>query len=242
MLGVERLEAGPLRDASFAVARGEVLGIAGLLGSGRSELLRAIFGDLRINSGQLLLEGERYAPKRPLDAMRAGIAFVPEDRAGDAAFTDLSLAANVSMANVADYWDGGRMRDRRMRRDARASMAEYLVKFSNEDAPLQTLSGGNQQKVILARWLRRRPRLMLLDEPTQGVDVGARTEIYGLVRRAVADGASAIVVASDAEELAHVCDRVLFLAHGKIAGELSGAALQPERVIHKIFQTAGGES
>jgi ribose transport system ATP-binding protein len=242
MLCVERLEAGPLRDVSFTVARGEVLGIAGLLGSGRSELLRAIFGDLRITSGELRLEGERYAPKRPLDAMRAGIALVPEDRAGDAAFTDLSLAANVSMANVSDYWKAGVLRDRRMRRDARALMAEHFVKFGTADAPLQTLSGGNQQKVILARWLRRRPRLMLLDEPTQGVDVGARTEIYGLVRRAVADGASAIVVASDVEELSHVCDRVLFLAHGSINGELSAGALQPDRLIQKIFQTAGERS
>ena len=239
MLAVAGLEAGPLRDVSFTVARGEILGVAGLLGSGRTELLHAVFGEIRTESGQLLLEGKVYAPNGPLDAMRAGIALVPEDRAGDAAFADLSLVANVSMANVSDYWHGGRVLDRRMRRDARAVMAEHLVKFSAEDALMQTLSGGNQQKVILARWLRRRPRLMLLDEPTQGVDVGARTEIYGLVRRAVAGGASAIVVASDAEELAHVCDRVLFLARGKIAGELSGDALQPERIIQKIFQTAG---
>jgi ribose transport system ATP-binding protein len=242
MLRVEGLEAGPLRDVSFTVARGEVLGIAGLLGSGRSELLRAIFGDLPVTSGEFHLHGERYAPRRPLDAMRAGIALVPEDRAGDAAFTDLTLAANVSMANISDYWKSGVVRERRMRRDARRLMAEHLVKFSAADAPLQTLSGGNQQKVILARWLRRRPRLMLLDEPTQGVDVGARTEIYGLVRRAVADGASAIVVASDVEELGHVCDRVLFLAHGEIAGELGAGALRPEHLIHKIFQTAGERS
>ena len=197
--------AGPLTDVSFTVARGEILGIAGLLGSGRSELLRAIFGALPIKSGQLRLDGQPYAPKGPLQAMRAGVALVPEDRAGDGAFADLSLAANVSMANVSDYWKTGLMHTRRMRRDARELMGEYLVKFSQEDAPLETLSGGNQQKVILARWLRRRPRLMLLDEPTHGVDVGARTEIYGLVRRAIADGASAIVVASDAEEL---CSRV----------------------------------
>src|SRR4051794_21058043 len=122
MLGVEQLEAGPLRAVSFTVARGEVLGIAGLLGSGRSELLRTLFGDMPIKSGRLRLEGEPYAPKRPLDAMRARIAFVPEDRAGDAAFTDLSLADNVSMANVRDYWERGRLRDRRMRRDAQVLM------------------------------------------------------------------------------------------------------------------------
>jgi ribose transport system ATP-binding protein len=239
MLAVERLQAGPLTDVSFTVARGEIVGIAGLLGSGRTELLRTIFGDLPVQAGQLTLEGDPYLPKRPLDAMQAGIALVPEDRAGDAAFSDLSLAANVSMANVREYWSRGRMRDRRMRRDAQVLMAEHLVKFSTADAPLQTLSGGNQQKVILARWLRRGPRLMLLDEPTQGVDVGARAEIYGLIRRAVANGASAIIVASDAEELAHVCDRVLFLAHGRIAGELRGEALVPERVVQNIFQTAG---
>jgi ribose transport system ATP-binding protein len=220
---VRDLSAGPLREMSFEVAPGEVVGLAGLLGSGRTELLQAIFGVLPIEEGEVRLDGDQIHLRRPADAMAAGIAFVPENRAEDAAMIEMSVDANISAATVRDYWSWRRpwIAKRQMRRDTRASMDEFLVKAASEEALLSTLSGGNQQKVILARWLRRHPRLLLLDEPTQGVDVGARAEIYGLVRDAVADGAAALIVASDFEELAHVCDRVLVLSGGRITGEVA---------------------
>jgi ribose transport system ATP-binding protein len=236
LLEVRDLWAGPLRGVNLTVRPKEVLGIAGLLGSGRTELLRAIFGDLPIQSGNVLLDGEALRIRRPADAMELGIAHIPENRALDAAFHDLPLWANISMANVSDYWKAGFINSRRMKDDAAVAMEEFSVKATNESALLSTLSGGNQQKVIVARWLRRKPRLMLLDEPTQGVDVGARAEIYGSIKRAVEDGAAAIVVASDLDELAHVCDRVIALRGGRVVAEMSRTDLTAERLTQAAYE------
>ncbi len=242
LLTVRDLNAGPLRDINFELAHGEVIGIAGLLGSGRSELLRTLFGDLPIDSGEINLEGEAMKLRRPSDAMAAGVAFVPENRAEDAAMADLSVSWNVSSATVSNYWSWKRpwIASRRMRRDAERSIEEFLVKTASDDSLMSSLSGGNQQKVILARWLCRDPRLLLLDEPTQGVDVGARAEIYGLIRNAVAAGASALIVASDFEELAHVADRVLVLAQGRIVGEVNPPDLTVERLMQVANKTTNG--
>jgi ribose transport system ATP-binding protein len=162
--------------------------------------------------------------------MRAGIAYIPEDRGRDAAFLDLPVFSNLTMPNVTDYWTRLHMSYGAMRKATRSTIAEFGVKTASEDALLSTLSGGNQQKVIVARWLRRKPKLLLLDEPTQGVDVGARADIYASVKKAVATGAAALLVASDLEELAHVSDRVIVIRRGRIAGELAGADLTVENV------------
>jgi ribose transport system ATP-binding protein len=243
-LRVRGVSAGPLRDISFEVAPGEVVGLAGLLGSGRTELLQTIFGLLRVQEGEISFDDEPLRVRRPADAMAAGIAFVPENRAEDAAMVEMSVDANISAATVRDYWSWRRpwISSRRMRRDARASMDEFLVKAASEESLLSTLSGGNQQKVILARWLRRHPRLLLLDEPTQGVDVGARAEIYGLIRDAVAEGASALIVASDFEELTHVCDRVLVLAGGRVTGEVRPPHLTADFLMAAANRASDGRS
>jgi ribose transport system ATP-binding protein len=146
---------------------------------------------------------------------------------------------NVGAAQVDRYWRGLRMDRAREREDAQASLQEFLVQAPSPAAPMSVLSGGNQQKVVLARWLRRQPSLLLLDEPTQGVDIGARAEIYQLVRAAVAGGAGAIVVSSDFEELAHVCDRVLVLADGQIVAQLSGPELAPHRLTELAYTSTG---
>jgi ribose transport system ATP-binding protein len=240
VLSIEHLVAGPLLDVNLSVSRGEVVGIGGLLGSGRSELLRAIFGDLEIEAGEIRLLGERLAVNGPAGAMARGIAYVPEDRAAEAAFSDLSVANNITVGSIRDYWTRGRLSNGRMRKDARHHMSEFMVKAASDGAPLATLSGGNQQKVMLARWLRRKPLLLLLDEPTHGVDVGARAEIYGLVRESVAAGAAALVVASDFEELAHVSDRVLILRDGVVTGELGRAELSAEGLMQAANKRIGG--
>jgi ribose transport system ATP-binding protein len=239
LLEVRGLCAGPLEDVNVTVAPGEVVGVGGLLGSGRTELLRAVFGDLRRRSGEMVFDGKTLKPGRPSEAMKAGIAYVPENRAVDAAFLDLPVFTNISMANVRDYWSLGRIAYRRMRSDAKASMSEFLVKAVSGDSPLSTLSGGNQQKVILARWLRRKPRLLLLDEPTQGVDVGARAEIYGLIRKAVSEGAGVLLVASDFEELALVADRVVILREGRVTAEVRPPHLTVERLMAAANQRTG---
>ena len=242
VLEVRNLVAGPLRDVNLTVGRGEVLGVAGLLGSGRSELLRAIFGDLRITSGTVALDGRRCQIHSPHDAIEAGIGYVPENRLADGVFHDLAVFTNVSMANLSEYWRHGRMASRDMRRDALDLMERFHIKAASADVPIATLSGGNQQKAVLARWLRREPRLLLLDEPTHGVDVGARAEIYGLIRSAVAQGAAAIVVASDFEELAHVCDRAVILNNGRLGVEIVPPDLTTERLTQLVYRNRGAAS
>jgi ribose transport system ATP-binding protein len=242
VLEMRSVSAGPLKDINLVLARGEVVGIGGLLGSGRTELLRAIFADLPVTSGTIVLNGALLSGQSLSDAMALGVAYVPENRIVDAAFPDLPVYENISVASLPKYWTRGKIANRRLRSDARVAMQEFLVKAASGDVMFSTLSGGNQQKVILARWLTRKPSLLLLDEPTQGVDVGARSEIYSLVRKAVADGASALLVASDFEELAHVADRVIVLNGGRIAGEVNPPDLTAERLMQVANQRTGALS
>ena len=234
-LAVDGLAGGPLKDVSLRVRAGEIVGIAGLLGSGRSELLRMIFGDHDRDAGSMALDASTHAPDTPAAAMGAGVAFVPEDRVRDAAFLDLSVTANLSAAQLGRYRHGLRLRKGAERADATDSIAAFGIKGPGRDAPLSALSGGNQQKVILARWLRRSPRLLLLlDEPTQGVDVGARAEIYDVIAAARADGLAVLLVSSDLEELAHVCDRVLILRDGRTTAEISGPGLDAHGITERL--------
>jgi ribose transport system ATP-binding protein len=235
-LELQGVAGGPLKDVSFALRRGEVLGVAGLLGSGRTELLRMIFGAYPIRSGKVLLEGSQVRFRHIGEAMAAGVAYVPEDRGG-AAFLDMSVSENLSAAMVTRYWQALRLRHRRADADARSAIGKFFIRTSSEQQGMSTLSGGNQQKVILARWLRREPKILLLDEPTQGVDVNARAEIYGIVREAVSAGCSVILVTSDFEELARVSDRVIILAQGRITAEVRPPDIDPARLTELAFST-----
>lgn len=230
VVALEGISAGPVTDVSFQVSSGEIVGIAGMLGSGRSEILRSLFGDLRGVRGGIRLAGERFHPRTPSEAMRKGVAYLPEDRPGLAALPALSVAENATIADLKRLSKAGRVGTTAVRRRGRELMSEYLVRAADENLQLQYLSGGNQQKVLLARWISRHPRLLLLDEPTQGVDVGAREEIYDIIRRSVGKGAAVILVSSDYDELAQYCHRVLVLRDGRITAELSGS----ERNAHSI--------
>ena len=235
-LAVRGLAGGPLRDVSFSVGRGEIVGVAGLLASGRTELLQMLFGARARDAGEVLLDGAVSAPPSPAEAMRAGIAFVPEDRAREAAFPDLSVAANLSVARIGAFRRGPRLDMRAERRDADAAIARFGVRTPRAAAPFSQLSGGNQQKVVLARWLARAPSVLLLDEPTQGVDVGARAELYALIRAATATGMATLLVSSDFEELAHVADRVLVLRDGRIAAAVERHALSAHHLTDLLYQ------
>jgi ribose transport system ATP-binding protein len=235
VLDVHHVAVGPLVDVSFQVRRGEVLGVAGLLGSGRSELLKTLFGAYRPKAGEVLLDGRPVRFRDIGEAMRAGVAYVPEDRGGEASFPNMTVTENMTAALVHRYWKGGLLRHRAEDADARTAMQEFGVRASSEHQDLSQLSGGNQQKVILARWLLRRPRLLLLDEPTQGVDVNARADIYGLVREAVADGCAVVIVTSDFEELAHVTDRVIVLNQGRVTAELGAPDISATRLTELAY-------
>jgi ribose transport system ATP-binding protein len=222
--------AGPLSGVDIEAREGEIVGIGGLIGSGRSTLLKAMFGVEPLVAGELSIDGEQRQLRSPAEAMRAGIAYVPEDRHNDAAFAELTVRENLAVTVVSEYWRGGRLNRRAELRDAHALFDSFLITAGSVDAPLSSLSGGNQQKVVVARWLRRDPRLLLLDEPTQGVDVGARAEIYELIHRAVSGGAAALIASSDFEELAQICDRVVVLRRGAVVAELEQQDLGPESI------------
>jgi ribose transport system ATP-binding protein len=230
VLAIENLQSRAVHDVSLTVARGEIVGLAGIVGSGAAELLSLVFGATRPDGGQLKLEGAPFAPRDPADAIIKGLAFLPADRALDASFASMSLRANLSAPRVPRYFRGFRLRHDLERRDARDSISTFLVRASSEEQALGTLSGGNQQKVVLARWLHDRPKLFLLNEPTQGVDVHARQEIHQLLRAAASAGTAILVVSSDFRELSELCDRALVMAKGKIVAELSRPDIDTHRL------------
>jgi ribose transport system ATP-binding protein len=162
--------------------------------------------------------------------MLSGIGLIPEDRAGEAAFSMLNVEQNLLAASIPEFWHNFHMSRRRENREAKRLVEEFGVKTKSEVSSLSSLSGGNQQKVMIGRWLRRQPRLLLLDEPTQGVDVGARSDIYAIIRKAVAHGASVLLVVSDFEELAKASDRVLVLREGRLVGEVRFPNLDPKHL------------
>jgi ribose transport system ATP-binding protein len=236
LLNVRDLRGGSVQGVTFQLRKGEVLGVAGLLGSGRSTLLQLLFGAATPAAGSIELNGRPIAFRSICQAMAAGFAYVPEDRAAKGLFPGLSVQENLGPAVVRQYWRRGFMSARREHRDTKALMSSYLVKSASTHARIGSLSGGNQQKVLLARWMRRDPQVLLLDEPTQGVDVGARAEIYSLIRRVASTGAGVIVVSSDFEELAALSDRVLILQGGRTVNELTGDAITDVNINHGVLQ------
>ncbi len=240
LLEVEALRGGKIEDVSFGVAPGEIVGIAGLAGSGRSTLMRLIYGTQAREAGGMRLGSEEFAPRRPHDSIAAGVAYVSEDRLGDSMLPQLTISENVCVVDPREHWNGAWLRRSSERAAAQAAIGEFGVRAASCQVPISTLSGGNQQKVALARWLRRKPRLLLLDEPTQGVDVGARADLWALMRGAAAEGAAILMVSSDFEELVHLCGRLIVLRNGRTAAEISTSGLGPEEVngmLHEL-QTA----
>jgi ribose transport system ATP-binding protein len=234
-LEVEKLRAGPLQDVDLRVRVGETVGVAGLLGSGRSSLLKAIFGLLPVRAGRVQVEGRSLQLRDPRRAIVAGVAYLPEDRARDGLFPNLSLRENLSLTVADRYWRRVAIDQRAERRDTIRLLSDFGIRAPSPDAPITALSGGNQQKAMLARWMRRHPRVLLLDEPTQGVDVGARAEIYALMQHAASEGAATIVVSSDPDELAVTCDRVVVLARGRVVNEVAGDQLDAERIERSTY-------
>jgi ribose transport system ATP-binding protein len=228
------LRGGTVRDASLSVHEGEIVGVTGLVGSGCSTLLRLLFGAEPLDGGTIHLGGDPVRLSSPAAAMRAGIAYVPEDRAGQALFPDQSVAENLSAATVTDYWRGGYLRRGAERADVKLAVERFAIRGGAPHLPASHLSGGNQQKLMLARWLRREPRLLLLDEPTQGVDVGARADLWSTIRRAVENGAGALVASSDTEELAHMCDRVAIVHEGRVTGQVEKEQLSSDRLVELV--------
>ncbi|HSQ79245.1 MAG TPA: sugar ABC transporter ATP-binding protein, partial [Candidatus Bathyarchaeia archaeon] len=215
----------------FSLHRGEVLGFSGLLGAGRTELMRAVFAADPLESGSLRLEGRPVRFRSIRDAVRAGIAYVPEDRKSQGLFLDQSVEDNIVAASLGRSSRHGFLRPRLCQAQAEAYRGELRIAMRDPDQEMRALSGGNQQKALLARWLAAAPKVLIVDEPTRGIDVGAKVEIHRLLRDYARKGNGVIVVSSEMPELIGLCDRILVLREGRLAGELAGAAASEQALI-----------
>jgi ABC-type sugar transport system ATPase subunit len=226
-----------LSGISFGLRRGEILGVAGLLGAGRTELLEALFGaSPEQPRGRILLEGRAVRFNHPAEAIAAGVALVTEDRKNLGLFDRMTVAENISICHLDDLKRLGLI-DRRAESSAVSdSIARLSIKTIGGSAPVTSLSGGNQQKCILARWLLTNPKVLLLDEPTRGIDVGAKAEIYALMKRLAATGMGIIMTSSELPELLAVCDRILVLCEGRLTETLTREQATEESIMHAATQ------
>jgi ribose transport system ATP-binding protein len=236
LLAARRLSAGAAKDVDLDVRRGEIVGLAGITGSGRSSVLRGVYGQLP-RGGSVVVNDAEVRGGRIQAARAAGVRFLPEERRL-IGFADMSVAANASAPDVGRYWRGFLNR-RAERRSAERLIEQLGVRARSADANLGSLSGGNQQKVLVGSALRAEPTVLLVDEPTQGVDVGARADIHVLIKNAIAERGCAVVVSSDLEELVDLCDRVLVLVGGRIVAELTGAEITELAIASQMEQDPG---
>ena len=220
-----------LHDISLSVRRGEIVGLAGLVGSGRTELAETLFGLRRSDAGQVVLDGTAVHITSPLDAIRHRLAYVPEDRRQHGIIAEMTVATNTTLATLPSLARAGLIQRDRERAMAEQYAAELRVKAPSVDALAGTLSGGNQQKVSLARWLATDPAVLILDEPTQGVDVAAKAELHGLIRQLVARGLAVLLISSELPEILAMSDRILVLSRGRVAAELTRSEATAERVL-----------
>jgi len=232
VLRVRGLTAPRIHDISFEVRRGEVVGFAGLIGAGRTDLARALFGAVPIQSGTIEVDGKLVTIRKPRDAMRAGIGYTPEERKAEALFRVLSVRENASVAMLREL-----STLRFVNRRKEHALAENVVRTLNVKTPniaqeIGKLSGGNQQKVVLGRWLARSPKLLILDEPTRGIDVGAKAEIYQLIDNLAERGYGVIFISSELAEVLGVSDRILVMQAGRIAGELAREDATEEKLLN----------
>jgi simple sugar transport system ATP-binding protein/ribose transport system ATP-binding protein len=233
--------AGAIHDVSLHVRRGEIVGLAGLIGAGRTEVARAIFGADRRDAGEIRLGGELLDVREPLDAIRAGIALLPESRKEQGLVMLRSALENVTLPNLGDVSRGGVVGARRERGRCGPLLEQVGVKASRVDDAVSLLSGGNQQKVLFAKWLFRRPRVLIVDEPTRGVDVGAKMAIYELIVSLAEQGTAVLVISSEHEEILGLAHRVLVMRGGRVVAEHDGRTVTEEDVISAAF-AAGGPS
>lgn len=233
MLSVENLSAVGTRltEATLSVRAGEILAIGGLDGSGRTELFECIFGLSRRGSGRILLRGKEVENKSPREAIKNGFALLTEERRRDGIFGILDLTDNMAVSSLRDYLRGPLLSSGKMRERAREYIDALKIKAPSESTKIRSLSGGNQQKVILSRWLLTMPRVLLLDEPTRGIDVGAKYDIYLLMKELAESGCAILMISSEMSELIGASHRIAVMSNGKIAGEIKSSEATQEKIM-----------
>ncbi|MBM7622610.1 sugar ABC transporter ATP-binding protein [Sporohalobacter salinus] len=232
LLEVNNLSGNGVKDCSFKLKRGEVLGFGGLIGAGRTELAELIFGVEKKTDGEIIYKGEKIFPKSPQEAINHGIALVPEDRKQQGALLDIDTKGNIAMAilkQISSYFVVDKQKEKEIANKYRERLS---IKTPNLEQKVKKLSGGNQQKVILAKWLASQPDLIIFDEPTRGIDVGAKFEIYKLINKLVSEGKTIILISSEMEELIGMSDRIMVLAEGEITGMLEKEEFSQEQILN----------
>ena len=225
-------------DVSFSLRAGEILGFTGLLGDGRSELFQTLFGVTPESTGEIFVCGKPYKPKSTTHACAAGLGYVPRNRKENGIIPDLSILENGSIATYGRLNRCGFLKGKALRANFEKWRRELSIKLANEDDLITSLSGGNQQKVVLAKWLSAAPRVIIFDNPTQGVDVGAKEDIYDIILRLSENGVGVVILSSEAQEIIRLCDRAMVMYHGRVRGELSGENLNEHAI---MLLATGGE-
>lgn len=221
-----------LTDISFEARKGEILGFGGLVGAGRSELLEAIFGYEPYTSGDIYVEGEKVTIRSTEDAIKHGLALVPEERKVKGIFAGLSVMENINIVSYHDLKNGRLINREKERKSASTYVDELKIRTTSIKKLVGQLSGGNQQKAILARWLRIHPKILMLDEPTHGIDIGAKEDIYRIIRELAQQGTTVLLVSSEMQELIRLSDRVIVMREGKVQGILDKAELSQDGIMH----------
>ncbi|QIK56722.1 sugar ABC transporter ATP-binding protein [Erysipelothrix sp. HDW6A] len=219
------------KECYFELKRGEILGVGGLVGAQRTELMEAIYGMRSVSQGLVYHLGEQIVINRPQDAIKNGIALVTEDRRGNGIFGVLSISDNVTISSINDYVNRGLLNQSKINHVVDESIDLLQIKTPSKNTKIESLSGGNQQKVILARWLANNPDILILDEPTRGIDVGAKYEIYQIINDLAASGKSVIVVTSEMSELLGISDRIMVMCEGRVSGFLTREEATQESVM-----------
>ena len=226
-----------VKGVSFELRRGEILGITGLLGDGKDQLIRCLFGDLPKTSGHVYLDGQEVNIAHPAQGKKKGVGYLPPNRKENAIIKDLSVQGNLTIVNLEKCLQGIRISRRKERETVQRFKDRLSIKVHNFDHPITSLSGGNQQKVVLAKWLNADPQVMILANPTQGVDVGAKNEIYLEIMKLAQTGVGVIVTSGEAQEIIRTCDRALVMYHGELRGILNRDELTEENIM--ILATGG---
>jgi len=244
VLEVRGLQRGhAIRDVGFTLRRGEILGFAGLMGAGRTEVARAVFGADPLEAGEIRVRGEVVTIRAPQDAVRHGIGYLSEDRKHFGLATGLDVATNIALASMKRFmrslrW-AGVIDDGAIAREAQQYVGRLAIKTPSLTQPVRLLSGGNQQKIVIAKWLLRNCDILFFDEPTRGIDVGAKAEIYKLLNALAADGKAIVVISSELPEVLRLAHRVLVMCEGRITGELSGAEATQESIMQLATRREG---
>ncbi|MGW8426239.1 sugar ABC transporter ATP-binding protein [Peribacillus simplex] len=221
-----------VKDVSFKVYPGEIVGLAGLVGAGRTELVRTIFGASEITQGEIYIDGRRVDIDSPIDAVANRIAHVPESRKDQALFLSMSVKENITMTELSKHRQLGVLDWKKIDASAKKYIDEFKIRVAASNQEVSNLSGGNQQKIIIARWLSISPKVLLLDEPTRGVDIGAKTEIHKIISELAEKGLAVLMISSELPEVIGMSDRILVMSEGRLKGELSREEVTQENIMH----------